>query len=115
MKGIGYCGINCDECGVGSGKLAEAAENLESLYVKDNVEKWYDKGPKGPEFDFTELKKAITWFKERKPCVGCKQGGGALDCKIRKCAEIKGVEVCAKCPELNGCEHMAFMRKIHES
>jgi len=36
-------------------------------------------------------------------CVGCLEGGGLPNCKIRECCKAKGYRTCAECNTLDDC------------
>ena len=88
---IAYCGLNCSKC---PALIATAANDIEGLKATAKMarEQW-------------GLADA-TW--ETVKCTGCKGSGvrvaDCADCKIRECAEAKGVETCAHCEEYESCE-----------
>ena len=90
-KLIGYCGLNCAECGA---------------YIAMKNDDWA-----------LREKTAIEWSKthntaftpEMINCVGCKNEGAKIDwcanhCPVRKCASEKGVLHCGTCIEFKTCK-----------
>ncbi len=98
---LGYCGINCLECRAYKGTVT-GDEDL----LKAAAGAYWD-GAFG----------AREWV-----CLGCgPQGQGILakycqTCKIRLCAESKGVQNCAACADYDGCARIRdFIKGESES
>ena len=100
MKGISYCGINCDECIKGDGKSYALAEELLQNIDRSGLDHWQGHEPRDEEFDYPSLRKGLKWIAKQMRCKGCKQGGGLPDCKVKACAKKKDVENCGQCAEL---------------
>ena len=78
---MGYCGIDCSNC-----EIKKAA--LDPKFADKLVQEWRKSNPDANRF----------WFR----CLGCKGKADVCwgaDCGIRICADNKGVEHCAQCPE----------------
>jgi hypothetical protein len=86
-----YCGLYCENCTVKT-KIHPAAKNLYDVMKGTGFDQAANNIPGGEAF-WTFLKDiAESWV-----CVSCREGSGNPDCKVRICAQEKGVEMCALC------------------
>jgi hypothetical protein len=44
---------------------------------------------------------------------GCRAGGGSPFCKIRKCAQKKGLDGCWECDIFETCKELEFLENVH--
>ncbi len=65
--------------------------------------------PGGAEIDWAETEKTLEWMTRYANCQGCEKGGGPPDCAIRLCANEKGIRLCSKCGELDGCKKFGWL------
>ena len=94
LKFITYCGLYCGLCAA-QGRIPKQAKALRETMANEGWDKWGVNIP-----DFKEFWKFLNDRCEGdKNCPGCRQGGGAPFCSIRKCAVAKNIETCALCDE----------------
>jgi len=86
-----YCGLYCGNCAV-KVKVEPAANTLYDELMKAGFEEVINYIPGGSGF-WTFLKGMV----EDGICVSCRDGSGNPGCKVRICANEKGVEMCALC------------------
>jgi hypothetical protein len=85
---VGFCGINCLECGAYKATLSGDEKGLEQMAEK------FGQGRLKP----------LDWV-----CLGCSPRNQHLlatycySCKIRLCASAKGVSNCAECETFEQC------------
>ena len=114
---IAYCGLYCGDCHGFSGKIPDLARDLR----KELRASRYDKFAEfistfsfGKDFrNYEECYKvlgAMVKFRCRK---GCRDGGGSPFCKIRLCAQNKGIEGCWLCEMFESCEKLDFLIPVH--
>jgi hypothetical protein len=101
---IGYCGIWCGSCVVGSGALRRLSNKYKVLLDGYGVLEW---GPK--EFDSLEFLKGLESIGNLALCPGCLKGGGRDDCELRNCAVSKGIDGCIQCDTQSTCEHQEIL------
>jgi hypothetical protein len=94
LKLITYCGLYCELCSA-RGRIPKQAKSLRDSMAKDSWQIW---GTEIPGFKgFWEF---LTNLSDKtKSCPGCRQGGGPPFCGVRKCAQKKGLDMCANCDE----------------
>lgn len=114
---IAYCGLYCGDCHGFSGKIPDLARDLRKELRTVRYEKF-------AEFisqfsfakDFADYETcykvlgAMVGFRCKK---GCRNGGGSPFCKIRKCAQKKGIEGCWICESFADCEKVAYLIPVH--
>ncbi len=70
------------------------------------------------DFSFDEFQKGLRFFSDQEKgpyCQApCKKGGGPPFCKIRPCAEERGVEICFECEEFPCKAFSLFLEKHPE-
>ena len=92
---VAYCGLNCRMCSI-MATLPGLAAKLHSTMQEDGWE-FYGKEVY-PEFDeFWKVLQNLSKMDET--CPGCYGGCGDPDCAIRKCAEERGLKLCADCAD----------------
>jgi len=92
-----YCGLYCGNCAT-KVKVEPAAKILYEEMKKagfDDVMRFLPDGEKFWSF--------LKGMAVEGVCISCKAGSGDPNCKIRKCAQEKNVEMCAFC-ESYPCE-----------
>ncbi len=114
---IAYCGLYCGDCHGFSGKIPDLARDLRKELRKMRYDKFAEAistGSFGKDFkNYEECYKvlgAMVKFRCRK---GCRNGGGPPFCKIRICAQKKGIEGCWLCDEFESCKKMDFLFPVH--
>ena len=78
---IGYCGIWCGSCVVGTGALMEVTRKYRELVTSYGLNEW------APEdVDYEKFYAALESVQGAPACPWCLQGGGRDDCEMRACA-----------------------------
>ena len=90
-KYLRYCGPYCENCST-KAKVEPAARVLYSEMRHAGFEEIMRYLPDGEAF-WSFLK----GMAEKGACVSCRNGSGDPGCEIRRCAQEKGVEICALC------------------
>jgi hypothetical protein len=106
MKGIGYCGVDCDACELVDEleETARRAAELNSDIIRMKVSAWAPTVLEGgSSIDFPALEKTLTWMADMLTCPGCIAGGGQQGCQVRHCSKEKGFENCSQCSGLMEC------------
>ena len=93
-----YCGLYCENCAV-KVKVEPASKMLYKEMKTAGFEEIINYIPDGDKF-WSFLK----GMAEQGVCVSCKEGSGNPGCVVRRCAQAKGVEMCAWCEDYP-CEH----------
>jgi hypothetical protein len=92
-----YCGLYCENCAIKQ-KVFPAAKVLYKEMKMAGFDKPVNSIPGGEGFwSFLKM------IAENWECTSCREGSGNPDCVVRKCAQEKGVEMCALC-ESYPCE-----------
>jgi len=111
---VGYCGLYCNACGIRQEKIKGAVNTLREVVAAYGFDKimpelaeWEPSFKHYKEFNQV-MNGLVKMFGD---CLGCLQGGGDPDCKVRSCAKQKGYRTCAECSEAEACENLAPFRK----
>jgi len=94
LEQITYCGLYCGLCSQRN-RTPERARALLSTMQKDGWDNWgkYESG-------FNEFWLFLKRLADQKSQCSCRDGKcGPPFCGIRKCAQQKGIEICAFCNE----------------
>ena len=93
-KYLTYCGLYCELCDARN-KTPQKARELRLSLIEGEFEEW---GPGISEYkDFWKL---LNRFADTPEDMCCKNKScGHPNCRIRKCAEEKGLECCAFCED----------------
>ena len=86
-----YCGLYCENCAIKI-KVYPAAKVLHDEMKKTGFGDIAGTLPGGKEFWSFLGDIAEHWV-----CVSCREGSGNPGCKVRECAQEKGVDMCALC------------------
>jgi hypothetical protein len=92
-----YCGLYCENCAV-KVKVEPASKILYNEMKNAGFEEIMQFLPDGDKFWSFLKGMAVDGV-----CISCKAGSGNPECKVRKCAKEKDVEMCALC-ESYPCE-----------
>jgi len=106
---VTYCGSFCGGCGMYKGRIiAMVAQEFKELTA--GYADWLPKAV-NLDFNYDDFIKGLEYFsQENSSCYcqeSCKQGGGA-PCKIRPCAQEKGIEICYECKDFP-CDKFAWI------
>jgi hypothetical protein len=107
LRWVTYCGLYCELCAQ-RGRIPAQAEALRASMDKEGYPFW------GADFpNFKPFWEFLTDLTDRdNACPGCRAGGGFPRCEIRKCAEARGVEVCARCEDFP-CEKIEAFSRVY--
>ena len=99
---LAYCGLSCDECH--AGKATRAGDRDALLKVARNWSKSF-----GAKYTIDDV-----------TCDGCKSPGDRLsrychECKVRPCAQGRGLGTCAECGDYPCDDLAAFLRMAPEA
>lgn len=98
LEFVTYCGLYCGLCAART-RIPERAVALQQAMDEEGWPFWGQTFPGFPEF----------WkFLEglgSKGCPGCRAGGGDPGCKIRICAQERGLDLCSRCTDFP-CEQI---------
>lgn len=97
MSEIAFCGIDCEKCVKFKDRFAEKAKEIIKSIEESGLDEWQKHEPRDEEFNYGDFKKGLIWFEKYMRCVGCLDGGGNLDCIIKKCCKEKNLDACNKC------------------
>ncbi len=100
----GVCGVFCEQCASGNGRIKELASELLRLTKDVNFH-----GPKIKAFDFKEFYKGLDWFGETYGCPTCLE----IDepwCAVRKCEKAKNLGNCLLCEDFIECSKNKYQR-----
>ena len=98
-----YCGLYCGNCAV-KANIEPAAKKLHDEIKNAHFEDVMPLIPNGDKF------MEFLVFLVNGLCISCKDGSGNPGCEVRKCAEKKGVDMCALCDSYP-CDLMAQFLK----
>jgi hypothetical protein len=114
---IAYCGLYCGDCHGYMGNIPDLARDLRKELRKIHYDKFahfistYSFGKDFKNYDDAyKVLGAMVKFRCRR---GCRNGGGSLFCKIRKCAQRKGFDGCWECTDFESCEELEFLEPVH--
>jgi hypothetical protein len=103
---FGRCGVFCEACPAGNGKvegLAGELKRLTSDFFKD-----FTKGHGG--FDWAEYLKGLDFFTESYGCPTCTKLEGEPWCEVLKCEKVLEKKSCLLCEEFPECPRTEYQR-----
>jgi hypothetical protein len=104
---IGYCGIWCGSCVVGTGALMELTRRYRELVTSYGLHEW---GPR--DVDYDSFYAGLKSIQGAPACPGCLKGGGRDDCDLRACATGKGLDECRACEDQAECMHADLLEHM---
>jgi hypothetical protein len=101
----GVCGVFCEMCPTGNGRISELAKDLLHL-TQGN----YDWAKDMVDFDFGDVRKGLEWFAKGK-CPTCLKIEEPW-CDVLKCEKITNKELrsCLQCDEFMDCPSTDYHR-----
>ena len=102
---FGRCGVSCEMCPNGNGRVKELARELRRLtsdFFKDFPE---DYG----EFDWGEYRKGLDYFINSYGCPTCKEIKEPW-CEVLKCEKVREKGSCLLCDEFPECPRTEYQR-----
>jgi hypothetical protein len=99
----GVCGVSCEMCAAGNGRISELATELLRLTKGDH--EW---AKNTVDFKFDDYYKALKWFSKMK-CPTCQQIKEPW-CEVRKCKKAKKLKSCLLCDTFMTCSKTKYQR-----
>lgn len=99
----GVCGVFCEMCPKGNGKLPELAAELYAL-VKDDF--GWAEGTL--EFKISDMEKSLLWLSKMR-CPGCRKVEEPW-CDVLKCPRAKELGSCLLCADFMTCKNTDYHR-----
>ena len=110
---VGCCGLYCGDCGIGNGKVQNAAKAFEALLNELGYPQFVptlaEQVPAARHYP--EFAALLKWIGDE-ACPGCQAGGGDPNCPSRNCSREKGYTGCWQC-ERETCEKLAPYDTAH--
>ena len=106
---VGFCGIWCGSCAVGSSALMALAEKYKALCESHGLGHWG-----AEEFDYAEFLNGLDSIARLAGCAGCLQGGGRSDCGLRACATTRDIAACSSCNQTAACTHASLLKHMRD-
>ncbi len=112
---IAYCGLYCGDCFFYKGEIADLARDLRKKLREAKLSRNYKEFVKfAKEFkDYPKCYEVLGAMVRMRCKKGCRDGGGPPFCKIRKCAQNKGIEGCWECDKFETCNKLNFLTPTH--
>ena len=104
---VGFCGIWCGSCAVGTSALMEMADRYCQLCETHGLGHWG-----AGDFDYQAYLKGLASISELPVCHGCLKDGGRTDCELRTCARGRGLRACSYCPDIDECLHAVLLEHM---
>lgn len=101
----GRCGVSCEMCHAGNGRVEELARELKRLtsgFFKD-----FPEGYGG--FDWVEYRKGLDYFIDSYSCPDCTNIEEPW-CEVLKCEKVRENESCLLCEEFPECPRTEYQR-----
>ena len=100
----GVCGVFCEQCATGNGRIKELAGELQRL-TADFMATFPDfKG-----FDFSEYEKGLEYFHSSYGCPTCLKVKEPW-CEVLKCDKAKELKSCLLCEDYLECPRTQYVR-----
>ncbi len=103
---FGRCGVFCETCPAGNGRVVELAGELKRLtsdFFKD-----FPEGHGG--FDWKDYRKGLDFFVESYGCPTCTKLEGEPWCEVLKCDKVREKGSCLLCEEFPECPRTEYQR-----
>jgi len=100
----GVCGVFCEQCASGNGRIKELSGELRRLTAG-----LIDYRPDFNEFDFSEFQRGLEWLNESFGCPTCLKIEEHW-CGVMSCEKAKELRSCLLCDEYPVCPHTEYMR-----
>jgi hypothetical protein len=100
---FGKCGVFCEMCPTGNGRIAELAKEL-SWLIKGSYS-WLEDSL---DFRLEDLRKGLEWL-SKEDCPTCKNIKEPW-CEVLKCQKIRQISNCLLCDEFLTCSRTSYQR-----
>ena len=99
----GRCGVFCEMCPTGNGRIATLATEL--LRLTKGAYTWAEDSV---DFSFEDVRKGLEWLSkvECPSCVNIKEPW----CEVMKCEKVQELKSCLKCEDFLTCPRTAYQR-----
>lgn len=113
---IAYCGLYCGDCPSYTQEVADLAKDLRSKLRHQKFDKYAPVLAKMPAFKaFKHYDKGCdllnALMKIRCKNKTCRTGGWSSSCKIKKCAQKKGLDGCWQCDDFPTCKTLKVLEE----
>ena len=99
----GVCGVFCEMCPTGNGKISQLASEL--LRLIKNSYKWAEDEV---NFSFKDVREGLEWL-TKDSCPTCRQIKEPW-CEVLKCEKASKLQSCLLCEEFLDCPSTAYHR-----
>ena len=99
----GVCGVFCEMCPTGNGKISQLASEL--LKLIKNSYKWAEDEV---NFSFKDVREGLEWL-TKDSCPTCRQIKEPW-CEVLKCEKASKLQSCLLCEEFLDCPSTAYHR-----
>jgi hypothetical protein len=117
MENIAYCGLYCGDCPNHTGVIADLARDLRKELRNYRFEKTAEVLSSFPFFKvyekYDDCYQVLGAMVKMRCGRTCRNGGANPGCKIRKCAQKKGLAGCWECGEFESCQKLGFLNTNH--
>jgi hypothetical protein len=114
---VSFCGLFCPDCPLYAGRVSDLAIELRRELRRleyDKFAQYVSKFPSGKNFKyFKEFYLVLGSLMKFRCENGCRLGGGAKDCAIRKCSLEKKIDGCWKCEKFKTCKELDMLNSLH--
>ncbi len=112
---VAYCGLYCGDCFFYQGEIADLARDLRKKLREVKLTQNYKEFSKfAKEFEnFDKCYEVLGAMVKMRCKRACRNGGGPLFCKIRKCCQKKNINGCWECKKFKTCEKLDFLKPTH--
>jgi hypothetical protein len=114
---VAYCGLYCGDCHGYTGRIPDLARDLRRELRKSRYDRFADFMSNysfaSAFSDYQQCYRLLGQMVRFRCKAGCRAGGGPPFCKIRKCAQRKGLSGCWECDEFETCKELEFLKPVH--
>lgn len=105
LKYVTYCGLHCKLC-ANLARIPPQASVLKNTMSREGYEFFGEHCIS----NFREFWAVLSRLADPETCLGCRGGCGNPDCKIRVCAQEKGIDFCSLCKDYP-CDYIKELAK----
>jgi len=108
---IGRCGVCCDHCAMGNGRIPGMAGELKRFIDAYGYDEWIRDFVQ--DFNFDDLIAGLAWFCDS-GCINCLKGGGMPGCEVRSCCLDRTHENCYFCEDFSECDKLGYQKDTYQ-